>query len=167
MGRRKGRSGHEPLGTDLSNEGLVVEPVDGEAVERRTLIPPKVGAAGISVNDFVALGNIANDIRICIAKVPEGHVLVQSFTKACPRLRRLAAKRGVGGPTFSGNTKDVNSGIVQSLYWFLGTPLIMSAGRASTASARTAGGAHKVLHGSLFDRPDLSEVEVFREDGSY
>ena len=128
---------------------------------------PKIEAAGISVNDFVALGNIANDIRICIAKVPEGHVLVQSFTKACFRLRRLAAKRGVGGPTFFGNTKDVNSGIVQSLYWFLGTPLIMSAGRASTASARTAGGAHKVLHGSLFDRPDLSEVEVFRANGSY
>ncbi len=43
--------------------------VDGN--QKFTLILPKVEAANISVNDYVALGILGNDVCICIAKAPD------------------------------------------------------------------------------------------------
>jgi len=45
---------------------------DGD--QKFTLVLPKVEAANISANDYVALGILGNDICICIAKVPDSGI---------------------------------------------------------------------------------------------
>ena len=50
--------------------GNIIDGREKLADQTFTLVLPKVEAANISVNDYVALGIIDNDICICIAKVP-------------------------------------------------------------------------------------------------
>jgi hypothetical protein len=52
--------------------GLIVDGHRELANRKFSLVLPKVEAADIAANDYVALGIIGSDICICIAKVPAG-----------------------------------------------------------------------------------------------